>query len=89
MLSFLAKGGFLSVDVRKCRIKMVWSGESETWYAESDDVPGLATGARSFDALVERVKNIVPELLGDNLGYVGSVELGYDVERIDVLKSVS
>jgi predicted RNase H-like HicB family nuclease len=68
---------------------MIWSGESETWYAESSDVPGLATGAQTFDALVERVKAIVPEMLADNLQYTGNVELQYDVERIDVLSAVS
>ena len=68
---------------------MVWSKESETWYAESADVPGLATGARTFDKLVESVKNIVPEMLEDNLQYTGPVELQYDVERIDVLAAVS
>jgi len=77
------------MEAKKCRIKMIWSAESETWYAESDDVPGLATGARTFDALAERVRNIVPELLEDNLQYTGSVELQYIVERVDVLAAVS
>ena len=69
--------------------KMVWSLESETWYAESDDVPGIATGARTFDKLVERLKNIVPEMLEDNLQYTGPIELQYDVERIDVFAAIS
>ena len=77
------------MEIKKCRIKMVWSVESETWYAESNDVPGLATGARTFDNLVERLKDIVPEMLEVNLQYTGPVEIKYDVERIDVLTAVS
>jgi predicted RNase H-like HicB family nuclease len=77
------------MELKKCMIKMIWSGESGTWYAESDDVPGLATGAQTFDSLVERVKIIALELLEDNLKYSGPIELQYDVERIDVLPAVS
>ena len=31
--------------------------------AESDDVPGLATGADSLDALIEKLKIVIPDLL--------------------------
>jgi len=33
------------------------------WLAESDDVPGLATGADSYDELIEKLKVVIPELL--------------------------
>lgn len=40
--------------------------EAGWWVAESDDVPGLATGAESLDALVAKLKSLVPELLYEN-----------------------
>lgn len=37
--------------------------ETSVWIAESDDVPGLALESGSLNALTERVKMAVPELL--------------------------
>lgn len=37
--------------------------ETSVWIAESDDVPGLALESGSLNALIERVKMAVPELL--------------------------
>ena len=36
------------------------------WVAASDDVPGLATGADTLDALVDKLKVVIPELLEAN-----------------------
>lgn len=44
-------------------IKMTWDPEALVWVAESDDVPGLVLESGSFDALIERVRFAVPELL--------------------------
>lgn len=44
-------------------IKLTWDQEAAVWTAESDDVPGLVLESGSFDALVERVRFTVPELL--------------------------
>ena len=44
-------------------IKIFWDNEAAVWCASSDDVPGLVLESGSFDALVERVKFTVPELL--------------------------
>jgi predicted RNase H-like HicB family nuclease len=60
---------------RKARIEMAehtytvrctWDPEVEVWVAESDDVPGLATGADTLDALVDKLKVVIPELLEAN-----------------------
>lgn len=45
------------------KIKMLWDEESDVWVATSDDVPGLVLESGSFDALVERLKIAVPELI--------------------------
>ena len=43
-----------------------WDGEAEVWVASSEDVPGLATGAGTFEALIEKLKVVIPELLEAN-----------------------
>ena len=47
----------------RCKIRFLWDEEAAVWIATSDDVPGLVLESGSFDALVERVKLAVPELL--------------------------
>lgn len=44
-------------------IKMTWDPDACVWIAESEDVPGLVLESGSFDALLERVRFAVPELL--------------------------
>lgn len=44
-------------------IKLTWDDGARVWIAESDDVPGLVLESGSFDALIERVRVTVPELL--------------------------
>ena len=61
----------------KCVVRLIWSSESDSWYTESEDVPGLTLGADSFDLLVERVLGAVPELMELNLDYRGDIELIY------------
>lgn len=41
----------------------VWDSESSVWIATSPDVAGLCLESGSLDALIERVKIAVPELL--------------------------
>jgi predicted RNase H-like HicB family nuclease len=40
--------------------------EAGVWVATSDDVPGLVAEAESLDALSEKLKVLVPELLDVN-----------------------
>lgn len=47
----------------ECKIKFTWDDEAAVWIATSDDVPGLVMESGSFDALVERVRFAIPELL--------------------------
>jgi predicted RNase H-like HicB family nuclease len=48
------------------RVKAFWDEEAKVWVATSDDLPGLATEADSVEALVEKLKIIIPELLEAN-----------------------
>ncbi len=47
-------------------IKMTWDPDACVWIAESDDVPGLVLESGSYDALIERLRYTVPELLALN-----------------------
>ncbi|MDR3335253.1 MAG: DUF1902 domain-containing protein [Treponema sp.] len=49
--------------MRKYHVSLRWDDEASVWYATSEDVPGLALDCGSFDALIERVKFAVPDLL--------------------------
>ena len=67
----------------KCIVKLIWDSEAAIWYTETNDVPGLVLHAASFDALVERVRLVSPDLLEENLDYVGPVHLSFECERIE------
>jgi predicted RNase H-like HicB family nuclease len=74
------------------RIKAEWDGEAGVWVASSDDVPGLATGADTFEELIEKLRIVVPELLEENglLG-TGGEEIPFAVfaERVEIARSAA
>lgn len=49
-------------------VHAMWDDEARVWVATSDDVPGLATEAQTTEALIEKLRTLVPELLELN-GY--------------------
>jgi predicted RNase H-like HicB family nuclease len=48
------------------RIFAEWDAEANWWVAHSEDVPGLATGVPTVEALMEKLRVMVPELLEAN-----------------------
>jgi len=56
-----------------------WDSEAGVWVAESDDIPGLVAEAESMNALVEKIRVLVPELFELN----GGLEPGQ--KTVDVL----
>ena len=66
-------------------IKLTWDAEARVWIAESDDVPGLVLESGSFDALIERVRFTVPELLELNGTAPASIQLRMVSERCERL----
>ena len=44
-------------------IKMTWDPDASVWVAESDDVPGLVMESGSCDALIEKLRFAIPEML--------------------------
>ncbi len=69
----------------RCEIKFLWDAESAVWIATSKDVPGLILESGSFDALVERVKQAVPELIDMEGQKASGVRLSYSTEREDLV----
>ncbi|MCI9151342.1 MAG: DUF1902 domain-containing protein [Lachnospiraceae bacterium] len=47
-------------------ITFTWDEDASVWIATSEDIPGLVLESGSFDALLERVRFAVPELLALN-----------------------
>ena len=66
-------------------IKLTWDAEARVWIAESDDVPGLVLESGPFDALIERVRVTVPELLELNGTAPASCQLRMVSERCERL----
>jgi hypothetical protein len=64
-------------------IKLTWDPDACVWIAESDDVPGLVLESGSFDALIERVRYAVPELLELNGATNTPVQLRMVSERCE------
>lgn len=48
-------------------VNLTWDNEADVWVAQSSDIPGLVLESGSFDALLERVRFAVPELLELNM----------------------
>jgi len=63
------------------RISFAWDNEACVWIATSDDVPRLVLEHGSFDALVERVRFAVPELLSMENKLHGDISLDYVASR--------
>ena len=51
--------------------------EADAWWAESEDVPGLVTEAKTLESLMERAAEIAPLLLEANRPGLGDVVLEF------------
>jgi len=72
-----------------CNIKMLWDNETDRWYTETEDVPGLALESGSFDALVEKVRLIAPDVLEMNCDYVGPIHFNFLAHRTETIRTAS
>ena len=59
-------------------VRAEWDEEANVWVATSDDVPGLATEEATLEALIEKLKIMVPELLKAN-GIIMEHEVPFEV----------
>ena len=67
----------------KCTIKLIWDKETNRWYTETNDIPGLVLEAGSFDALVDKTRLAAPEMLELNCNYTGPIYLFFEAERVE------
>lgn len=47
-------------------INLTWDNEASVWVATSEDLQGLVLESGSLDALIERVRFAIPDLLSLN-----------------------
>ena len=66
-------------------ITFSWDEEAAVWIAECSELPGLILESGSFDALVERVKIAVPDLLELDRTKDNQVKLHFKAERLAVV----
>lgn len=62
-------------------VTFTWDDEADVWIATSNDIPGLVLESGSFDALLERVRFAIPELLALNASNPQPVSLTFRSER--------
>ena len=59
------------------QVDAFWDPDSAVWVASSDNIPGLATEADSIEALSQKLRSLIPELLRLNhvipASYVGAI----------------
>lgn len=61
ILKHVNESGILGI--MNYNVKLTWDSEASVWIATSDDVPGLVLESDSYDALIEKVKIAIPELI--------------------------
>ena len=59
-------------------IRAEWDDEAQVWVATSDDVPGLVTEEDTLEALIRKLKIVIPELLEAN-GLIGENEVPFEL----------
>lgn len=65
-------------------VNLKWDMDSFVWIATSEDIKGLVLESGSFDALIERVRFAVPEILLLNKSQVGEkISLCFRSERYE------
>jgi len=65
-------------------INFTWDSDAAVWLATSEEVKGLVLESGSLDALIERVRYAVPELLSLNHDKISeTIEICFKLERND------
>ena len=71
-----------------CIITCTFDNESHRWTAVSEDEYGLVLESNSLEALMERVKIAMPDMLEFTCNYTGPIRLHFKAERITPLEAV-
>ena len=73
----------------QCKVMLKWSDDSNKWYTETDDIPGMVLESNSLDALIEKVQLIAPDMLESNCNYVGPVHFTFTANHTKTIRAVS
>jgi len=60
-------------------VNALWDSEAGVWVATSQDVPGLVTESKTMEALLKKLRTLVPELLERNNAMPRSGRVPYRV----------
>lgn len=75
------------------RIQAFWDSEVEVWVATSEDIPGLATESSTIEALTQKLRVMIPELIILNnilpTDYVGSISFELTSHRQELIEVAS
>lgn len=74
--------------MKNYKIDLLWDNDASVWVATSrdEDISGLVLESGSLDALIERIKVAVPELLEENKKLKqGAVNLTFASTRSEVV----
>lgn len=75
------------------KVEAFWDSDAQVWVATSDDVPGLVTEASTIEVLMQKLREIIPELLILNkivsADYVGSITFELTSHRQELIKVAS
>jgi len=71
-------------------IRAEWDDQAAVWVATGEDVPGLATESETLEALVQKLRVMVPELLDAN-GVATSGEVTFELltRRFEVARAAA
>jgi len=59
-----------------------WDSVSRCWTATSNDVPGLVTESETFEGLIERIGQVLPELLLPASGGTAGADASSNTETL-------
>ncbi|NJO39224.1 MAG: DUF1902 domain-containing protein [Cyanobacteria bacterium CRU_2_1] len=75
------------------KIDAFWDTDASVWVATSEDVPGLATEADTIEALSQKLRDMVPDLLLLNhviaADYVGAISIQLTSHRQESIEVAS
>ena len=73
------------MSISEYAINLIWDAEAAVWIATSDSIPGLVMESGSMDALIERVRFTVPELMELNGIANSNFSLRFHSERLELV----
>ena len=72
--------------MKKCTVKLIW--DEGVWHSEIADAEFCVTLEHgSFDALIERVKIAVQDILETDFKYTGDIQFLFQTERMDNMRA--